>query len=169
MTPLPAPLGGSELVAWRLDQAIFASAWDSGEGAYREGGRWNSRGIRAVYCAFDPATAILEVAVHTGFAALDMIPHILTSMTIADPTSVHVVQPASVPNTNWLRPAAPSAGQRTFGDALLTAHRFVAIPSAVSSRSWNLMFVAATATGSYGVRSQEPFALDTRLHRPART
>jgi hypothetical protein len=27
MTPLPAPLGGSELVAWRLDQAQFCDAW----------------------------------------------------------------------------------------------------------------------------------------------
>ena len=66
VTPLPPPLGGRELVAWRLDQAAFAAQWDSGEGAYRAGGRWNSRGVRAVYCSIDPATAILEVAVQRG-------------------------------------------------------------------------------------------------------
>ncbi|TIQ24785.1 MAG: RES domain-containing protein, partial [Mesorhizobium sp.] len=66
MTPLPAALGGSDLVGWCLDQAAFAPTWDSGEGAYRVGGRWNSRGVRAVYCSIDPSTAILEVAVHKG-------------------------------------------------------------------------------------------------------
>ena len=59
MTPLPAPLDGSALVAWRLDQARHAATWDSGEGAHLVGGRWNTRGVRAVYCSIDPATAIL--------------------------------------------------------------------------------------------------------------
>ena len=63
MTPLPPPLGNGALVMWRLDQARFAPQWDSGEGAYLAGGRWSSRGVRAVYAALDPATAILEVAV----------------------------------------------------------------------------------------------------------
>jgi RES domain-containing protein len=167
VTPLPAALGGTELVAWRLDRQKYAATWDSGEGSFLAGGRWNSPSVRAVYCALDPATAILEVAVHKGFDVLDTQPHILTSLTVTDPTSVHVVQPAAVPNPNWLRPGIPSAGQQQFSDRLLAAHRFVVIPSAVSSHSWNLLFVAANAAGAYKMRMQEPFALDTRLH-PAR-
>jgi RES domain-containing protein len=166
VTPLPPPLGAGELVAWRLDEAVYASAWDGGEGAYRFGGRWNSRGVRAVYTSLDPATAILEVAVHKGFAALDTVPHVLTAATILDPTHVHVVQAADVPNPNWVRPGIPSAGQQAFGDALLARHRFVLMPSAVSTQSWNLIFVAATAAGLYVLRAQERFALDTRLHPP---
>lgn len=166
MTPLPAPLGGNDLVAWRLDQARLAAIWDSGEGAYRLGGRWNSRGVRAVYCSIDPATAILEVAVHKGFKALDTVPHVLTLVTISEPASVHVVDPASVPNPNWLRPGIPGAGQQAFGDNILAQHKFVVIPSAVSSYSWNLIFVSTSAAGAYALRSQEPFALDTRLHPP---
>ena len=166
MTPLPAALGSRELVAWRLDQATFSATWDSGEGSYRVGGRWNSRGVRAVYCSIDPATAILEVAVHKGFKALDTVPHVLTAVTIADPASVYVVDPASIPNPNWLRPGIPGAGQQAFGDALIARHKFVVIPSAVSTHSWNLIFVSTTAAGAYAVRSQEPFALDTRLHPP---
>lgn len=167
MTPLPAPLGGRELVAWRLDQAIFAATWDSGEGAYRVGGRWNSKGVRAVYCSIDPATAILEVAVHKGFKALDTVPHVLTAIDV-DPASVFIVRPASVPNPNWLRPGIPSAGQQAFGDDLLSKHKFVLMPSAVSTASWNLIFVGSKAAGAYTVRSQETFALDTRLHPPTR-
>jgi RES domain-containing protein len=163
VTPLPAPLGGSELVAWRLDEEKYAATWDSGEGAYLAGGRWNSKGVRAVYCSIDPATAILEVAVHTGFKALDAVPHVLTAINI-DPQSVFVVEPAAIPDPRWLRPGIPGAGQQAFGDDLLGRHRFVLIPSVVSTASWNLMFVAANAAGFYKLRSQQPFALDPRLH-----
>lgn len=167
MTPLPAALGGSELVAWRLDQSKYSATWDSGEGAFLAGGRWNSRGVRAVYCSIDPATAILEVAVHKGFRALDVVPHVITSATI-DPTGVFVVEPDTIPNPNWLRPGIPSAGQQAFGDELLTKHELVLIPSVVSTASWNLIFIASKAAGSYRMRSQDPFALDTRLHPPGR-
>lgn len=167
MTPLPAPLGGQELVAWRLDRTRHAAAWDSGEGAYRAGGRWNSKGVRAVYCSLDPATAILEVAVHKGFKVLDTDPHTLVSLSVTAPADdIHVVRPEDVPNPNLLLPVVPGAGQQAFGDALLSRHRFVVIPSVVSKHSWNLLFVADRAAGGYGCRDQEPFALDTRLHPP---
>lgn len=166
MTPLPAGLGGSEIVAWRLDQAIYATTWASGEGAFLFGGRWNSKGVRAVYCSLDPSTAILEVAAHKGFQVLDAVPHTLTAVELTDPARIHVVPPDDLPNPNWLRSGLPSAGQRAFGDDLLSKHAFVAIPSAVSTHSWNLVFVAASAAGSYRLRSQERFALDTRLNPP---
>lgn len=166
MTPLPGALGGVDLVAWRLDTMPFAPTWDSGEGAFRFGGRWNNKGVRAVYCAIDPATAILEVAVHKGFRALDAVPHTLTSFLITEPTSVHVVDPTAVPNPNWLRPTLPSSSQRDFGDVLLRQNKFVLFPSAVSSHSWNLVFVASAAAGAYALQGQEPFALDTRLNPP---
>lgn len=168
MTPLPGALGGTELVAWRLDQAVHAPTWDSGEGAYRVGGRWNSAGLRAVYCALDPATAILEVAVHKGFHALDTVPHVMTAALISDIGSVHIVRPDEVPNPNWLRPGIPGAGQQAFGDALLRRHRFVVIPSAVSTHSWNLIFQAGPAATGYTIKAQERFALDTRLHPPTK-
>lgn len=166
MTPLPGALGGDTLVAWRLDHQRFSQTWDSGEGAYLAGGRWNSRGVRAVYCALDPATAIIEVAVHKGFRALDTVPHVLTSIAVSDPGEVHVVRPEDVPNPNWLRPGIASAGQREFGDALLARHAFIVLPSVVSTYSWNLIFVAAKAQGRYEVAAQERFALDPRLHPP---
>jgi len=158
VTPLPSVLGGAELVAWRLDQAIYATTWDSGEGAYRVGGRWNSAGVRVLYCAFDPATAILEVAVHKGFRALDTVPHVMTAATISDIAGVHIVTPDQIPNPNWLRPGIPSAGQQAFGDGLLREHSFVVVPSVVSTHSWNLLFTARAP--GYSLKAQEPFALD---------
>jgi RES domain-containing protein len=169
MMPLPPPLGSGGLVFWRLDQAKFASLWDSGDGGYFVGGRWNSRGIRAVYAALDPATAILEVALHKGFRTLDIVPHILRSARIADPNQARVVTPEDVPNANWLRPGQPGAGQQAFGDTMLKVHKFTIIPSVVSAHSWNVIFDPVVAKGSYESVTRERFALDTRLHPPAGT
>jgi RES domain-containing protein len=165
---LPSALGGTTLLAWRLTAASRARTWDDGEGAYLYGGRWNSKGLRAVYCSLDAATATLEVAVHIGFSALDTVPHTMTTFEIPDPADVRIVQEADIPNPNWLTPSTPSGGQQAFGDALLKAHKFIAIPSAVSRDSWNLIFTPAQAAGAYRLTSQQPYALDPRLHPPPR-
>ncbi|WP_243263343.1 RES family NAD+ phosphorylase [Sulfitobacter dubius] len=164
MTPLPPPLGDGELRFWRLDQKQHSSTWDIGEGSFRVGGRWNSRGVRAVYCSLDPATAILEVAVHKKFRALDTAPHILTSARVIDPSEIHVLDIDDIPNANWLVPSVHGPGQQKFGDELIRKHNFVLIPSTVSRHSWNLVFDATQAAGRFDDIQQEAFALDPRLH-----
>ncbi|QDG78277.1 RES family NAD+ phosphorylase [Labrenzia sp. PHM005] len=164
MTPLPAPLGSGELRFWRLDQERHSRSWNKGEGAYRVGGRWNSKGIRAVYASVDPSTAIMEVAVHKGFKVLDTAPHVMTSARVIDLTKVHVVYPGDIPNPNWLVPGSHGPGQKAFGDQLLREHVFTLVPSTVSRHSWNLMFDADRATGHFEDVRQERFALDPRLH-----
>lgn len=166
MSVLPGALGGAGLIGWRMDLAKYAPSWDSGEGAFRQGGRWNRKGTRTVYTSIDAATAILEVAVHKTFHVLDTVPHVLTRFEVEDPTSVHVVHPADVPNRNWLLPGIPSAGQQQFGDALLAKHLFVLLPSAVSRNSWNLIFDPLRAKGAYRFHAQEDFGLDGRLNPP---
>lgn len=164
MTPLPGGLGGGEIVGWRLDRAKHAPTWDSGEGSFLLGGRWNNVGVRAVYAALEPATAIVEVAVHKGFDALDTEPHVLTRFRIEASADIHVIDPSAVPNPNWLVPGLAGAGQRKFGDALLAAHDFVVIPSVVSRRSWNVIFDPTRTARLFSVIEQEPFALDPRLN-----
>jgi RES domain-containing protein len=152
--------------AWRVDGAAFKSAWDSAAGAQAAGGRWNPKGVKALYCSLDAATAILEVAVHKGFRALDKVPHVITALKIEDPALVFVVKPEDVPNLAWLATGVPSAGQQEFGAALLATHLFVAIPSVVSRHSWNLLFDPDRAAGKYSRLLQEPLAIDTRLNPP---
>lgn len=165
MTPLPVPLGTGEVVGWRIDAERHAATWNSGEGAFLAGGRWNSRNVRAVYASLDPATAIAEVAVHKGFDTLDTVPHVLIWFRIDDPRTIRVVEPGDVANPNWLRPGTPGRAQQAFGDALLAAHPFVLIPSAVSSHSWNLIFRPDMAEGRYTRLGQERLAIDPRLNR----
>jgi RES domain-containing protein len=120
-----------------------------------------------VYCSADPATAILEVAVHKGLAALDTVPHVLTRARVLDVADVHVVRPEDVPNSGWLQPGTPSRGQQAFGRALLERHAFVAIPSAVTRLTWNLLFNPTRAAARYELDTQQRFELDTRLDPPA--
>jgi RES domain-containing protein len=156
-------LGRDQLFFWRLDRKKHASTWDSGEGAFRVGGRWNSGGTRCVYCSLEPSTAILEVAVHVGFAALNATPHVLTKARITDPSALHICQTDEIPNANWLVPGATRLGQQAFGDNLLTTHSFIALPSVVSPNSWNLIFMPPKVTSDYVLEDQIPFALDPRL------
>jgi RES domain-containing protein len=167
VTPLPGHTGAA--VFWRLDDKRNERSWNSGEGARLKGGRWSPVGVPVVYCSLDPATAILEVAVHKGFDTLNAVPHVLSAAALRIPWSdVHVVQPEDVPNKLWLYPSAFSAAQQDFGRRRLDAHAFVAIPSAVSRRSWNLMFDASRVVGKYRLLYQENLDLDPRLNPPAR-
>lgn len=169
MTPMPGRSGtGALMVAWRLDAAIHAPTWDSGVGAERMGGRWNPKGVKVVYCSFDPATTILESAVHRGFYVLDTHSFILTSMKVADPAGVKVVSPKDVPNPAWLQAGIPSIGQQEWGAKLLDTHPFVALPSVVSKLSWNIVFRPERATGKYALLGQDRLVLDTRLNPGAR-
>ena len=166
MNPLPPPLGDGGIRHWRLDDARHAATWTSGEGSFRVGGRWNARGTRAVYTALDPATAILEVAVHKTFEALDTIPHVLTSALVLDPKRLFIVKPDELPNPHWLHPGQPSAGQQAFGSRLLAEHGAFLAPSVVSHHSWNLIFEASAAAWLFSGIVQERFSLDPRLSPP---
>ena len=165
---MPLPWAAGSPLAWRLDLQPHGSTWDKGTGAAKVGGRWNPVGYPIVYCSADPATAIFEVAVHKGFAALDTVPHVLTRARLLNVADVHVVRPEDVPNAGWLRPGSPSQGQQAFGRALLERHPFVVIPSTVTQESWNLLFSPTRAAGRYELESQKRFSLDTRLNPPAR-
>lgn len=75
-----------------------------------------------------PLTAILEVAAHVGFDALDTVAHVLTCLEVLDQSLIKVVQPEDVPNPIWLTSASASPNQQKFADALLAEHSFVLIP-----------------------------------------
>lgn len=160
MNPLP---WDGRWHAWRLDREVHKDTWDSGIGAQRSGGRWNPPGRRVIYASADPSTAILEVATHLGFDALDRVPHVLTRFEVLDPGLIKVVQPQDVPNPNWLIPSQPSPNQQQFADELLARHPFVLIPSAVTRHSWNLLVSCDLAEDQFKFVSQERFGLDTRL------
>ena len=103
---------------------------------------------------------------HTGFAALDLVPHVLTAAGLPDRGAIHVVEEAAITDKAWLKGGVPSTEQQAFGTGLLQSHPVVLLPSAVAPHSWNLVFMAGSGSGL--VRElQEPFVLDPRLQPPA--
>lgn len=52
------------ITVYRICKTKDAAAAFYGEGSFRFGGRWNSRGIRAVYTAGSLSLAVLEMLVH---------------------------------------------------------------------------------------------------------
>lgn len=168
MTPLPAQLlkglKAKTFVTWRLERTEHFPSWEKGIGAEKAGGRWSPRGRAVIYTSLDPATTILEVAVHKGFATLDVVPHKLLSIEILKPLRVHVVQPSVIPNPRWLVSGSISVSQQEFGAQLLDHHPLVLIPSVVSTRSWNLLIDVHSAKGLFQLHSHEVFGLDPRLN-----
>lgn len=156
----------SEIHFWRLDPAEYAASWDSGVGAEKVGGRWNPKGMATVYAALDASTAILEVAVHKDFDALDCKPHRLTQARVLDRSRIHVVQPESIANPNWLVPgtrvAASNSSALTFCASTLLC---LSLPAS-RGIAWNMLMNPHLADGLYELVLQEPFALDGRLNKP---
>ena len=55
----------AEVVGWRIVKEKHAKTAFSGEGARIFEGRWNSGGVRMVYCSEHLSLAALEILVHT--------------------------------------------------------------------------------------------------------
>lgn len=102
---------------WRLVKTKHLDSALSGEGAFRFGARWTSKGQRAVYASSTSSLAILEVLAHLGdtrpFPAYSIIP-----LEIPQELITAVCRHALPPN--WRDYPAPSA-LRTLGDAWLAS------------------------------------------------
>jgi RES domain-containing protein len=55
----------TDIVGWRIAKEKHARSAFSGEGARIFEGRWNSAGVRMVYCSEHLSLAALEILVHT--------------------------------------------------------------------------------------------------------
>jgi RES domain-containing protein len=55
----------AQVVGWRIVKQKHAAGAFSGEGARLFEGRWNSAGVRMVYCSEHLSLAALEILVHT--------------------------------------------------------------------------------------------------------
>lgn len=114
--------------AFRVVKKRWAKAAFDGEGARLWGGRWNSPGRPAVYCAGHVSLAILEVVVH---ADLVLAPHYVVIPVEFDETLVESVDEVRLP-ASWRRHPAPGAVV-ALGDAWLREGRsaVLCVPSVV--------------------------------------
>ena len=104
------------MILWRISSHVSLD----GSGGLRAPGRWHTRGHRIVYCAPNPATALLEVLVHAEIDFED-IPVSFRYLEIEVPDSIpfETVDVGALPG-NWR--SSPEATRRT-GDEWLKSGR----------------------------------------------
>ena len=91
--------------AFRVVRKRWSKTAFDGEGARLWGGRWNSPGRPAVYCAGHVSLAILEVVVHADLA---LAPHYVVIPADFDETLVESLDTVRLP-ASWRRYPAPAA------------------------------------------------------------
>ena len=122
------------MTLWRIGN----HATLDGAGGLRASGRWHTRGARVVYCAPNPASALLEILVHAEIEIED-IPVAFRWLEIDAPDSVAVgtVDPGLLGPSWGSQPAAT----RRLGDQWLAASRsaLLRVPSAIVPETWNVL------------------------------
>jgi RES domain-containing protein len=122
---------------WRIVIETQASTAFSGEGAWRYGGRWNSRNVRVIYASEHQSTATLEVFVHNKpFNPNEK----YNAFHLEWPDSLTEIFAVKNLPANW-RVHPPTVETRQIGDRWIQERRsaVLALPSAISPADTNFL------------------------------
>lgn len=105
-----------------------------GTGAMLHGARWNSAGVRAIYCGASLAVAQLENLVHVG-RATPPTNHAWIEIDVPDDVAVTILERADLP-VGWDHPTAKDVSQ-TVGGAWFAskATALLRVPSVAAAES----------------------------------
>jgi RES domain-containing protein len=109
-----------------------------GSGGLRASGRWHTRGRRILYCAPNPATALLEVLVHAEID-LEDIPATFQYIEIDAPDSI--VAQTMDPGTLGAGWHTNPERTRRLGDQWLLSSQsaLLRVPSVIVPATWNIL------------------------------
>jgi RES domain-containing protein len=121
--------------AWRIVHERNAATAFSGEGSRKRGGRWNSRGYRAVYSAESLALATLELLVHG--VPYDTLKRFISISALIPEKLVTEIKANALPS-NWRMDPPPSVLQ-SIGNRWLQKKQYAVlkVPSAVIPVEFN--------------------------------
>ena len=148
--------------AWRLSKARYAGDL-TGQGAARDGQRWNQSGQRAVYLGLTPEITVLEVLVHLNGVLIA--PLVLSAYEVpAGPGLITEAEPEALP-AGWNAIPHGQASAVFGGDWLLDGGQLgLLLPSVVVPQARNLLLNPLhPAMPKVALVHQEPFQLDERL------
>jgi RES domain-containing protein len=122
------------MILWRISN--YATL--DGSGGLYASGRWHSKGHPIVYCAWNPATALLETLVHLEIDAEDR-PERFQLLKIEGPDTLsrERLEPSALA-CDWADDLSTTQG---IGDAWLTARRtlLLEVPSVLAPETWNVL------------------------------
>ena len=123
--------------AWRIVRCGRALSAFSGEGAWRNGGRWSSPGGRVVYVSEHQSTAALEIFIHT---VPFMVDEKYKAFRLEWPDKFTEYFPLNKLSRNW-RKSPPPAATMAIGDRWVEERRsaVLAVPSAISPADTNFL------------------------------
>ena len=124
----------SEPSAWRIDKQRWALTSFDGNGAAKEGGRWNSAGTRVVYCSRSLAMAAQEKYVHLPKPVVMRLVKFRIHF-----NGLPIEHLSSLP-LDW-QASPPSAATQRIGDAWAASGRTVilAVPSVLIPEETNYL------------------------------
>jgi RES domain-containing protein len=122
------------VILWRIGN----HATLDGRGGLRASARWHTRGRRVVYCAPNPATALLEVLVHMEID-LEDIPATFRYIEIDAPDSIEArTADDAATRVSWRTEIATT--QRAGDDWLRSGHTaLLRVPSVIVPATWNVL------------------------------
>jgi len=148
--------------AWRLSKARYAGDL-TGQGAARDGQRWNQSGQRAVYLGLTPEITVLEVLVHLNGVLIA--PLVLSAYEVpAGSGLISEAEPEALP-AGWNAIPHGQASAVFGGDWLRDGGQLgLLLPSVVVPQARNLLLnPLQPAMAEVALVHQEPFQLDERL------
>ncbi len=122
------------MIVWRVSNHLTLD----GAGALRASARWHTKGHRVVYCAPNPATALLEMLVHAEISVEDVpTSYKLLKIQIPDDTSHEAIDRKSL-TSDWSQDLATT---RSLGDNWLEALKtaLLYVPNALVPETTNIL------------------------------
>jgi RES domain-containing protein len=147
--------------AWRIVKEKHAAMAFSGEGAAKNGGRWNSRGVPVVYTSSTKSLAALESLVHLNPPV--RFKYVAMRIKFHD-ALMEIVPPKALPSDWRIEP--PSTSSQRVGDAWVLAARsaVLALPSVIISGELNFLLNPAHRDfKKITIGRPERFTFDSRL------
>ena len=149
--------------AWRIDKLKRATTSFDGSGAAMEGGRWNSAGVRVVYCSRHLAMAAQEKYVHLP----KPVPVALRFIKFQIEFGALAIETADALPADW-NTSPPSTSTQTIGDEWAASGRtaILAVPSAIIAEEINyLLNPVHPDFKKIAISPHEPFAFEARIAR----
>jgi RES domain-containing protein len=147
------------VIAWRFSRYETLD----GRGGLLASARWHTRGQEILYCAPNPATAVLEILVHSQVReALALTRHRFIKLDIPDDVSKDSVDEAQLP-TDWSRRVSVT---RAWGDRWLREGRaaVLTVRSVLVPETYNLIINPRHTDAARIKRvTSFPYPLDPRL------